>query len=193
MSDACETVRRYSDRGATERLAASLEEKARQKKESLKPVPLSYDNESFDDAITTFKEHLQDKDVSAKQVGEVVAKVTRVVLDCRWRAVKQISDVDVERRLSQYRSEGMGKRTSNHYLRAVKQFTSWLVATRRLREHPLTLSTLLNADTDRRHARRALSPEELSRLVQSFRKGCTMKGISGLERAVKYLTAAWIG
>ena len=187
------TVRGYSDKGATERLAASLEEEARQIRSGLKPIPLSNDNESVEQAIASFKEHLQDKDVSTKQVGEVVGKLNRLAQDCRWQSVRQISDVDVERRLSQYRSEGMGKRTSNHYLRAIKQFASWLVATRRLRENPLTQLKMLNADTDRRHARRALAPEELARLVQAAAKGRVIEGISGPDRAMMYLIAAWTG
>ena len=187
------TVRGYSDKGATERLAASLEEEARLIRDGLKPIPLTNDNEFVEQAIASFKEHLQDKDVSTKQVGEVVGKLNRLAQDCRWQSVRQISDSDVERRLSQYRSEGMGKRTSNHYLRAIKQFASWLVATRRLRENPLTQLKMLNADTDRRHARRALAPEELSRLVLAASMGRVIEGISGPDRAMMYLIAAWTG
>src|SRR5690606_6601890 len=78
-------------------------------------------------------------------------------------------------------------------LRAIKQFSGWLARTRRVATDPLSELKMLNADTDRRHLRRPLAPEELTRLVNAAQQGAPVEGISGSDRAMMYLLAAWTG
>jgi len=58
---------------------------------------------------------------------------------------------------------------------------------------PLAYLSGLNVKTDRRHDRRALSPEEFSRLVEAARAGKRIEGIRGRDRAMIYVLAAWTG
>ena len=64
----------------------------------------------------------------------------------------------------------------NHYLQAVDEFGKWLMATRRLPLNPVAGIERLNSETDVRHKRRALSPEDVARLVESARSsGCELR------------------
>ena len=58
---------------------------------------------------------------------------------------------------------------------------------------PLAHLSKLNVRTDRRHDRRALSAEELKRLLEAARTGPRIEGIRGLDRAMMYAVAAWTG
>lgn len=187
------TVKGYSDKSATEKRAADLEEEARQIRVGLKPVPVAAGRESVAETIDAFREHLVHRDVSSKQVGEVTTRITRIADACGWASVVGIDVADVERQLGKMRTERISKETSNHYVRSLKQFTRWLVKTRRLVNDPLAELRMLNADTDRRHARRALSADELTRLVAAAGVGKVVEGVPGQDRAVMYLIAAWTG
>ena len=52
------------------------------------------------------------------------------------------------------RTAGLSKQTSNHYVKAFRQFCRWLVRTKRLERDPTSDIPLLNVQTDRRHDRR---------------------------------------
>ena len=83
--------------------------------------------------------------------------------------------------------------TRNHYLKSAKSFTRWLVRDRRTSMDPLAHLSRLNVNTDRRHDRRALSPEEFTRLSEAARAGQAVESISGPDRAMMYTLAAWTG
>jgi integrase len=51
----------------------------------------------------------------------------------------------------------------------------------------------LNVRVDRRHDRRPLSTEEFQRLLGAARRGKRVEGISGTDRAMLYVLAAWTG
>jgi len=85
----------------------------------------------------------------------------------------------------------VGRRGSG--LRAIKQFSRWLVRDRRMRDDALMYLSMLNASTDRRHPRRPLSAEEFTRLVASAEAGQPLITIPGPDRAMMYVLAAWTG
>jgi integrase len=60
-------------------------------------------------------------------------------------------------------------------------------------EDPLAELRMLNASADRRHDRRPLSSDELKRLVEAAEVGKPVEGITGRDRAMVYLLAAWTG
>jgi integrase/recombinase XerD len=72
-------------------------------------------------------------------------------------------------------------------------FISWLVRDRRTPSDPLMHLSRVNVQTDRRHDRRALTQEEFSLLVNAARNGKSVEGISGPDRAMMYVLAAWTG
>ena len=82
----------------------------------------------------------------------------------------------------------LSHRTYNHYVQAIDSFCNWCVSTHRLVANPLRGMERLNAETDIRHPRRALTPDEVFRLVDATRKsGKRIQMLSPELRARAYL------
>jgi len=144
--------------------------------------------------IADFEKHQKSKNNTPNYVREIVKKVKRFVEHCRWRNVSQIKADDVEGFLHDLREkEGLSIETSNHYLRGLKTFVHWLVARNRLTRDPLLEVKTLNSQTDRRHDRRALSAQELTRLLDAAETGPPAWGLTGPDRAMLYTLAAYTG
>jgi hypothetical protein len=91
------------------------------------------------------------------------------------------------------KKKGMSVQTSNHYLRAIKQFTRWLGRHKRLRTDPLIHLEMLNVAVDRRHDRRALSDDEVSRILAAAKNGGDVLGFSPADRHMLYVMALSTG
>jgi site-specific recombinase XerD len=145
------------------------------------------------DHIDDFQQHLKDKGNSAQHVFEVASHVRKIAKGCKWDFIQNLSSSDVQRYLAERRGKGLSRQTSNHYLRAIKQFTRWLVRERRNHEDPLIHLAKLNVKVDRRHDRRPLSPEEFARLIDAAMTGPELICIPGPDRAMMYILSAWTG
>ena len=88
---------------------------------------------------------------------------------------------------------GLGAKASNHYLAAARQFMAWAIGRGYASEDALRVLHPLNARVDRRHLRRALSEEELVRLVQAAHDGPTLGAVPGPVRALLYVVAVETG
>lgn len=85
-----------------------------------------------------------------------------------------------------------GHRTYNHYLQSIDTFCNWCVATKRLVSNPLAGIERLNTAVDVRRQRRALTSDEMSRLIESARSsGVRVQGFSGEQRARIYRDARY--
>jgi site-specific recombinase XerC len=88
----------------------------------------------------------------------------------------------------------LGARAYNHDLQAFDEFCKWLVATKRLVANPIAGLDRLNTETDIRHKQRALTLEDVSRLIESARSsGVSFQGYSAEERARIYVFSFVMG
>jgi len=143
--------------------------------------------------LADFEKSQKSKNNSPRYVVEIMAKIRRFVEACNWKRTGQIKATDVQGFLADLREDGMSIQTSNHYLRAIKGFTRWLVINKRLISNPLDNLSMLNTSVDRRHDRRPLSQDEFSRLVKVAESGPPIEYICGVDRAMLYILAAWTG
>jgi integrase len=89
---------------------------------------------------------------------------------------------------------GIGVSTSNGYVAAVRGFSRWLVGKERTDRDRLVSLSRLNADTDRRHERRALAEAELHGLLTAAQASAVpVEGLTGLDRSMLYATAMATG
>jgi integrase len=88
---------------------------------------------------------------------------------------------------------GTSTTTRNHYLTAIKNFTHWLVKDRRASFDVLACLSRLDAKTDIRVVRRALTPKEFQDLLNAARNGRQLRSLSGEDRAILYMLAARTG
>ena len=145
------------------------------------------------DHADDFEEHQRSKGNSNQHVGEVATKVRKIVAGCKWTFLRDISASAAQRFLAELRSGGLSVQTSNHYLRAIKQFSRWLVRDRRMPDDPLIHLAMLNVKVDRRHDRRPLTCDEFAYLIEAAMSGPPVVCIPGPDRAMMYVLAAWTG
>jgi integrase/recombinase XerD len=145
------------------------------------------------DHIKEFESYLANRGVTPKQTKETITQLKRMVTDRRWRMICDVSAGGALEFLGQLRRDGLSAQTYNHYLKAAKQFTPWLVRDRRTPLDSLAHLSRLNVRTDRRHDRRALSTAEFEHLLTAARTGKSVEGIAGSDRAMLYVLAAWTG
>ena len=143
--------------------------------------------------MAEYRKFLQNKGVTPKQALTAHNQVQKMLTDCKWRWVRDISATGALEFLADLQRAGRSVQTRNHYLKSAKSFTRWLVRDRRTSMDALAHLSRLNVNTDRRHDRRALSPEEFSRLLGAARTGQPVESISGPDRAMMYTLAAWTG
>jgi hypothetical protein len=153
---------------------------------------------SISEHLDDFEKHLRSREVSDAQVKLVMHRARRIIDGCKVKLTNDLSANRVQSFLADLRAKGTSVQTSNHYLRAInlraiKQFTRWLVKDRRSGEDPLAFIPMLNVALDRRHDRRPLSDKELKSLLGAARNGPVMCHISGADRALLYAVAAYTG
>ncbi len=108
-------------------------------------------------------------------------------------AARRLTRAAVEA-LAERAAKGAGPTTANHYTRAVRGFTRWLVRSKRIGSDPLDSLTLVNEAVDVRRARRELTADELTALLTGTRASAsTFRGLTGEDRFMLYLVAAGTG
>jgi integrase len=156
-------------------------------------------------AVKRLSEHLNDFEAAILARGktakhaELVTKRARTLFDgCGFKLWSDVQAAKVEANLATLREStdeetGISAQTSNFYLAAAKQFGKWMVREERATRSPLEHLRGLNVATDRRHERRALSADELRRLVAAAQNGPEVLGMRGAERALLYRLAVETG
>jgi integrase len=144
--------------------------------------------------LADFEKHLKAKGNSPEQVKLVAMRCRRIVTACRAAFIGDLSSSRVQAYLADLREkDNKSTQTSNHYLRAIKQFTRWLVKDRRADDDPLAHMAMLNVSTDRRHDRRPFSEMELTAILRAANIGPVVRRMNGADRATLYAVAAYSG
>jgi integrase len=134
-------------------------------------------------------------EIDGKTMSRPRQEQARAVIG-RLVAKAKLSDVATERvqaALATFRDSGRSAQTCNHYRACARAFARWAWKTGRLRENPLVGLTGYNAKEDRRHDRRTLSLDELTRLIEVAERGPDFQAMSGPARALCYRLAASTG
>jgi integrase/recombinase XerD len=120
-------------------------------------------------------------------------RVRSIIDDCKLERLTDVTPSVVQAYLARRRADGLSAASSNHYLRAIKGFCRWMVRDGRARDNALAHVSLLNEKADRRHERRALTADELRKLIDAAVHGPAWRGIDGRDRAMLYRVAALTG
>jgi site-specific recombinase XerD len=146
-------------------------------------------NRPIREHLADYKTHLIAKGNTAKHARITAYRVGSIIKGCRFTRIGDISASRVQHYLANLRAGGRSVSCSNHYLRAMKMFTRWLVRDRRATDDALAHLSMLNADLDIRRQRRTLDQAELTRLIQKTKGGKSFRGLTGQDRAMLYLVA----
>ena len=148
------------------------------------------------DHLDDFEKALMAKGNTEKHVALTLQRVRGLFDGCGFKFWTDIEAAAVDRYLEGQRSDAetrMSHQSSNFYLAAAKQFCAWMIRERRASESPVAHLRGLNVATDRRHNRRALSVEEVRRLLTAAKQGSEQFGMTGAERALTYRLAVESG
>ncbi len=188
----------FTDKAATLQLAVSREREALLIRKGLAEPAAFKSEQPLSEILQDFRASLNHKNVSERQIELVVRRCERMFEGCRFRKISEIDATAVSSWLAKERRvnadfQGMSVQTSNHYLRAIKQFTRWLHRHGRIRIDPLIHLEMLNVAVDRRHDRRALTDEEVSRLLKATLAGKRVLHVSPADRHMLYVLALSTG
>jgi len=152
---------------------------------------------TLDELVDEFEQSMKAQEKSQQYIDETIYAVKKVFSDCGFKHFSDISANKVETYLRELRDgkhpAGKGKlrkisyRRSNTYLKAPKMFCNWLIKRGYAYESPLQTLKALNCKLDRRHKRRALTEDELNRLlVTTANSAEEIRGMTGYERYLLY-------
>lgn len=202
-----------TDKEAAKRMLAKLVSRA-EKGEALVPdrdaarLPLANHLDQFETDLAAglvAKAGRRRTPPSAAQVALVVQRVRDILTACKFIDPPDLN-AEAPAKLARYLHSRLGKpvkrlegteadsglsaQSCSFYLAAARRFVRWLA------EKAPVSATLFDKlagfapHTDRRHARREVSTEELARLIETT-QDCeeVIRGLNGPERALLYLTA----
>ena len=185
------------DRRETEGLACSAEaETAKVRAGFIDPKARGYrDHEARPLAAHLIDWHLYliGKGSTEKHANLSRNRVARLIELSRARKTSDLAPSRVQAALKRVRDDGGSLRSVHHYMRVVKAFSRWLWRDGRIREDTLAHLTSQNPDADRRHERRALTPEEQGRLIRAAEAGPIVLKTQGPDRAALYRLALGTG
>ena len=145
----------------------------------------------LEDHLVGFIDNLKAKRCDDKHVSGVENMIKRVCQQCKFNV---ISDLDANRFTAFINSLDVAVKTKRHYIATIKQFAGWLYDTGRLPKNYFKLIKLPKVlKSDEVHARRALTADEVARLIRAAKTGKPFRGISGVERALIYRLAVESG
>ena len=119
--------------------------------------------------IDDYMLHLESRQTSKHHRTNVRGCLRRIIADCGFVRLADLNAEPVERWMLAAEKDGMGARTRNRHLSAVSAFANWCVESNRLAGNPFERVAKANENADRRRQRRAMSEEELCRLLDAAR------------------------
>ncbi len=186
-------VKGFKDKAATVQWAAQLEREAEQAQVGIIDRYKEHRKKPLLAHLDDYKASLLNKGNTDKHACLVYNRARAVITACGFAFMADISASKVQGYLADRRRAGLSVRTSNFHLQAVKQFCRWLVADGRAAENSLAYLQGQNVKTDLRHERRALSEDELQRLIAATRTGQDHSGVTARERSMLYTVAVSTG
>ena len=120
--------------------------------------------------FAAFLEHQSAKGITQRRLDDTRSRLNRVAAECGFHQLANLNAVALDRWLTARQVEGMGAVTRNAYREAWVTFGNWCVRNHRLLSNPLSDAPKADAKTDRRRQRRALTEDELHRLLDVARR-----------------------
>lgn len=203
----------FTDKSKSLELAHRLENEAKLIREGLvdpqERVRREANLKPLDDHVTDYEATLVAKGGTTKHAAATVSTIRRLLESASITSVGDIAPDRIQEALGRMKAGKPPKsaRTCNHALRAVQAFAGWLVDANRIKEVPRGLGRipLYSEESDRRRVRRALTQEEMARLLAATESGPDeyLYGptrskhqripMTGLDRAMLYRVAMGTG
>ncbi len=126
--------------------------------------------ESVDTNLDAWRDHLRLKGSTEHWYTQARRRVARVAGDRGVKRLRDFTAATVERWLRDQADKGMSAGTRNGYRQACVTFVNWCVRAGRLTHNPLLAVAVADQRADTRRQRRALTEEELTRLLDAAQR-----------------------
>ncbi|MCK6474520.1 MAG: tyrosine-type recombinase/integrase [Planctomycetes bacterium] len=147
--------------------------------------------------LADYEQDLASGGNTSKHAEAMHYRVKRVLEGCGFRSLGDFNRDAIKTFLNKLRKEKkVGARTYGYYVRELKAFGKWLMRSGRVRENPFANLEGLGAKAlaqDPVRQRRALSVEEIDKLLPAALGGPERYGLTGRERALVYRLAVETG
>ncbi len=163
-----------TDKRQAEMIAAKLENEALLRRKGIidpKQEELAERRGSpIEEHLLEFEESLQRRKSTSKHLRLTMSRIRRVINGCKFKRLGDVACDEVNRFIAEYCDKfELGPKTYNHYCQAIEQFCQWLTKRGQVANNPVPGLPRRNCEVDVRKKRRALTPEEFGRLVESAR------------------------
>ncbi len=122
------------------------------------------------DHFDAYGEHLRAKEVTGKRVKESRYYLERLAAECPFASLADLRREALERWLGKRTAEGMSARNRNAFREVAVAFGNWCCETDRLVSNPFDAIPKANTKADSRRPRRAMTEDELRRLLDVARR-----------------------
>jgi integrase len=157
------------DKRAAELIASDRVRRAELRRAGIKDPFEEHHEKPLEEHFADFEKTLKARGVVPRYVADRMGCLRAFQAET---GARHLGDLDLPRAsawLTSYKDQGLGARSVNRRYQALKQYGLWLVRTRRVQHDPFEGLKPLNEAADRRHVRRALTPEEAGRLLEAAR------------------------
>ncbi|HMP08113.1 MAG TPA: tyrosine-type recombinase/integrase [Lacipirellulaceae bacterium] len=183
------------DEDRSRELLADLELKAARARRGLTDPAVRFAETPIADHLAEYRRHLEHKGNAREHVVDTERYVKRMAAARGFAFLRDVTPEGVRAFMLNLRALGRADRTANAYLVAMKAFLTWCVREGRAPSNPIAyLPKLNNHEPSRRNRNRALSLQELARLIDVAEKSeKDWSGVSGPDRAMRYAMALGTG
>ena len=181
------------DKAAAQAMLTELVRKAERRAAGISDPLEEHRRRPLTQHIEDFVNYLRNKGTTPAYVSRTRQQVRDIAAKCKFTSISDLSASAVQAFLSEKRRAGSSINNSNHYLRAIKMFSRWLVRDCRNNEDRLAHLSAQNPAVDRRRIRRPLSLDEFARLLDATQAGPKRQGLTGPDRVIAYILACYTG
>ncbi len=148
--------------------------------------------------VADFLQALEADQVTPQRAAMVGFRVRKIIDGCNVACWNDITASGVQGYLDRLKRgksnpKPIAANTFNGWLQSIKQFCGWMVKDGRATVSPIAHLSGRNRKRDRRHIRRALTVDEVTRLLDATASGPDRYGMAGTERAMLYRLAVETG
>jgi len=163
-----------SDETAARAVLAQLERRAELVKAGVLPpekdAASKHGAQTLDVRLDAWRDHLRLKGSTKHWYTQARRRVAPVANDWCVKRLRDLTAATVERWLTGQVDTGMSAGTRNRYRQACVTFVNWCVQAGRLTHNPLLAVAVADQRADTRRQRRALTEEELTRLLDAAQR-----------------------
>jgi integrase len=186
-----------TDRRATEDLARHAESNVARTKRGLsdpKAERIAVENRRpICEQIAGLIDSMKSKGRDPKHVRSTQTYIERVITLARIERARDLTPSAIDQAVLTLKADGLSARAVNAHITAVKSLSRWLKRDGRIADYTLETVGKLDERSDRRRIRRALTPEQATRVIHAASAGPEAFGLTGPERAMLYDLALGTG